>query len=158
MYHLRGEFEAEKPNFDAKVLYLVCRKPDREIEAIATSPELRKQLMERSPEMKQRPEVLESLLMQSQIGAIEAKRQATYWLGLVAYEEEDDGNAVVFLDRYTLQGDPGGPWTHSAKYNLARVYERAGQVEQAISLYDADDSPQRHGNRIRARRLKSEST
>lgn len=154
MYHLRGVFEAEKPNFDAKVLYLECRKPDREIQAIANSSELRKQLMERNPHMKEHPELLESLLKQSQIGAVEAKRQASYWLGLVAYEQEDDGNAEVYLDRHTLQGDPNGPWTHGAKYNLARIYERAGQDERAIALYVADDSPQRHGNRIRARRLK----
>ena len=154
MYHMRGVFEAEKPNFDAKVL--LPRMPqarprnrsDRQVARTAAATDGTQSAHE------EHPELLESLLLQSQIGARSEAAGELFWLGLVAYEEEDDGNAEVFLDRHTLQADPGGPWTHSAKYNLARIYERAGQDERAIALYEADDSPQRHGNRIRARRLK----
>ncbi|GAG96848.1 unnamed protein product, partial [marine sediment metagenome] len=40
-----------------------------------------------------------------------------------------------------------------ARYNLARAYEVAGQLDKARAIYLADQSPQSHGNRLRARWL-----
>jgi hypothetical protein len=157
MFHLRGEFEAEPPSLDAKALYLDCRKPDREIDAIVSSPQLREQMIKRNANLKAHPEVLEKLLRQSQTAAQEAKRQATFWLGLVAYEQEDFGSAIDYLEKRTLAGGAQGRWANSARYNLARVYEATGQRAKAIALYEAGDSPQKHGNLIRARRLRTKS-
>ncbi|MCA9241794.1 MAG: hypothetical protein KDA37_16405, partial [Planctomycetales bacterium] len=39
------------------------------------------------------------------------------------------------------------------RYNLARAYESLGDNQRAAELLLADDSPQRHGNRLRAARL-----
>jgi tetratricopeptide (TPR) repeat protein len=54
-----------------------------------------------------------------------------------------------------LEAAPDGPWTAAAQYNLGRAYEANGQLQKAIELYEDDDSPQRLGNLLRARRLKS---
>ena len=54
----------------------------------------------------------------------------------------------------TLQAAPDGPWAATAQYNLGRAYEANGQLQKAIEMYEDDDSPQRHGNLLRARRLK----
>ncbi len=50
---------------------------------------------------------------------------------------------------------PTSPWQAAARYNLARCYEAEGQLAKAIEIYESDtDSPQSHGNRLRARWLK----
>ncbi|MBN2293570.1 MAG: hypothetical protein JXM70_14165, partial [Pirellulales bacterium] len=47
-----------------------------------------------------------------------------------------------------------GPWTSGAKYNLARIYESAGDLKQAIRLFKADtDSPGMAGNLLRIKWL-----
>lgn len=83
-----------------------------------------------------------------------AKRDASYWMGLLSY---DDGRyepaAIDWFQRHTLEANPDGPWTQGARYNLARTYEQLGRFDEAIALYEADGSPQRHGNRLRARLL-----
>lgn len=94
--------------------------------------------------------------MQEQMVLRTAKRNASYWLGLVAAERGLYEPAVEHLERRTLQASPGGPWTYGARYNLARIHEAEGRIEEAIALYEADTSPQRHGNLLRARRLSEE--
>jgi hypothetical protein len=87
-----------------------------------------------------------------------AKQDATYWLGLIATEavERDRSNtAIDFFEKRTLEAFPNGRWTSGARYNLARVYEKSGNLERAIELYEGDDSPQQHGSRLRARRLRA---
>ena len=57
-----------------------------------------------------------------------------------------------------IRGSPAeadGYWAHGTRYNLARTYEAQGKNAEAIKLYEADDSPQRDGNRLRARWLKN---
>ena len=50
----------------------------------------------------------------------------------------------------------GSRWTFGARYNLARTWEAQGKIEEAVALLEADTSPQRHGNLLRAKRLKSQ--
>jgi tetratricopeptide (TPR) repeat protein len=84
------------------------------------------------------------------------KQDASYWLGLVAFERERYPGAADHLKKRTLEDSPNGPWTAGARYNLARTYEAMGRNDEAIALYEQDDSPQRHGNQLRARRLKEQ--
>jgi hypothetical protein len=77
---------------------------------------------------------------------------------LIAFEEKSYTVAADYFARRTLEIFPGGPWTNGAHYNLARTYELSDKVDQAIEIYQADSSPQKHGNRIRARRLKAQLT
>jgi len=84
-----------------------------------------------------------------------AKQNASYWLGLVHFEQQNYPEAVDFFSNRTLKATPGGPWSSGARYNLARSYEAMGQNDKAIVLLESDkESPQSHGNQLRARRLK----
>jgi hypothetical protein len=83
-----------------------------------------------------------------------AKQDASYWLGLAAFERELYDAALDYFSERTLAATPDGPWTHGAYYNLGRTYEALGQVDQACAAYRGDKtSPQRHGNLLRARWL-----
>ncbi|MEA1950062.1 MAG: hypothetical protein U9N87_01670 [Planctomycetota bacterium] len=84
-----------------------------------------------------------------------AKQDATYWLGLVAAMVDGDRqSAIDYFDNRTLKTWPNGPWTSAAKYNLARTYESAGELKQAIGWLKADaDSPAAAGNLLRAKWL-----
>jgi hypothetical protein len=48
-------------------------------------------------------------------------------------------------------------WANGTRYNLARTYEAEGNVDDAIALLEKDASPQRDGNRLRAKWLKSKA-
>jgi len=87
----------------------------------------------------------------------QAKQYASFWLGLVAYEEQDFPVAIDFFAKRTLEAAPSGPCANSARYNLARTYEAVGDTDRAIALYESDrKSPQSHGNQLRARWLKTQ--
>jgi tetratricopeptide (TPR) repeat protein len=85
----------------------------------------------------------------------DAKQAASFWLGIICYEEGDYPVAIDYFSKRTLEAAPDGVWTPAAQYNLGRAYEATGQLDKAIELYEDDDSPQRQGNLLRARRLKT---
>jgi tetratricopeptide (TPR) repeat protein len=82
------------------------------------------------------------------------KADASYWLGLLSYDVGKYEVAADWLGTRTLKATPDGPWTAGARYNLARTREALGDVAEAIELLQGDDSPQRHGNLLRARQLR----
>jgi tetratricopeptide (TPR) repeat protein len=85
----------------------------------------------------------------------EAKKKASYWLGLLSFDDGQYDVAIDYLQKRTLGATPDGPWTQGARYNLGRAYESLGRVEEAATWYMSDeDSPQSHGNRLRARWLR----
>ena len=86
-----------------------------------------------------------------------AKQHASFWLGLICFDEHDYPVAIDYFRKRTLEATPDGPWTPAARYNLARTYEAMGDLPQAIALYEADDSPQSHGNHLRARQLREQA-
>ena len=63
--------------------------------------------------------------------------------------------AASWLKRPELQSS-GLRWNFGASYNLARTLEAQGKIEEAVALLESDTSPQRHGNLLRAKRLKSQ--
>ena len=83
-----------------------------------------------------------------------SKADASYWLGLLSYDASKYDVAAEWLGKRSLLAMPEGPWTAGARYNLARTYEALGEPDKAIELLEADDSPQRLGNLLRARRLR----
>ena len=90
---------------------------------------------------------------------VNAKGDASYWLGLLSYDQGKYKVAEDWFAQRTLAAAPDGPWTYGAHYNLARTHEALGNLTTAVELLEADDSPQRHGNLLRAqelRRVKSE--
>lgn len=86
-----------------------------------------------------------------------AKAEATYWLGLLSFDRGNYPVAAMWLDKQTLQADPQGPWTDGARYNLARTHEAMLEFGKAIALLESDpaEAPQRHGNLVRAARLRA---
>ena len=82
-----------------------------------------------------------------------AKQNASYWLGLLSYDDGRYDTSADWLARRTLEDYPEGPWTNGARYNLARAYEAMGRFEDAIELLQQDDSASRHGSLLRARQL-----
>jgi hypothetical protein len=84
-----------------------------------------------------------------------AKLNATYWVGLLSFDKGKYEVAKHWLSRPELMVAES-PWSGGARYNLARAHEALGELEQAIQLLEEDTSPQRHGNRLRARQLKAQ--
>ncbi len=85
---------------------------------------------------------------------LEAKQNASYWLGLIALEQKNYSSAIDYLATRTLAAFPGTPWTPGAKYNLGRVFEAQGQALKAAQLYRENaEAPQGYGDLLRARWL-----
>jgi TolA-binding protein len=83
-----------------------------------------------------------------------AKLDATYWIGLLSFADGKFDIAESWLNRPELHATDSR-WAFGARYNLARSYEAQGRIEEAIALLNADSSPQQHGNKLRARRLRT---
>jgi len=81
------------------------------------------------------------------------KQNATYWIGLLSFDEGKFEVAADWLRRLSL-GNANSPWSHGARYNLARALEAQNQFEEAAKLLEEDTSPQRHGNQLRAKLLR----
>jgi hypothetical protein len=131
MLHLRGRFVGEQ---GATVCYQMCRLSDR-------------QLAQLNEVESQQPLVAQLRL---------TKQFATYWLGLLAYEQRNYPSARDYLATRTLEATAAGPWTAGAKYNLGRVYEMEKLYAKAISQYRGNSAAvDGAGNRLRARWLES---
>ena len=86
---------------------------------------------------------------------IEGKLAASYWLGLIQYEQGEYAAALDYFRVRTLQFGPRVFWAAGAWYNIARTLEASGRRQMAIDLYESNiflrnDS----GNLVRARWLK----
>jgi hypothetical protein len=150
--HLRGEFDKQGDVAGAKQLYMSARISDADIKQIETSEELQQSMgIVRDRENDQEWAV--RLQMSQQI-ARRIKQNATYWLGLIQFETGNDEASIDFLKTRTLEASEDGPWTHGARYNLSRAYERQGRLTEARRLLLLDESPQKHGNLLRARRIR----
>ncbi len=144
--HFKGQYEGEQ---GAKRYYLNARPPEKFIEDFKLSKEMAKRIPAATIA---RVEAVQILRMR------EGKQNASFWLGLIFFEQEDYPNAIDFFAKRTLAASENSPWTAAARYNLARTYEAEGNLAKAIELYASDTaSPQSHGNRLRARWLKEKS-
>ena len=83
------------------------------------------------------------------------KEAASYWSGLMAYEQGNYPSAAYYLLNKTIDAYPDGPWTTGARYNLARTYEALGKPDLAILLYTGNTaSPGYLGDLLRSQWLK----
>ncbi len=153
--HLRGKFENEGQKTGAKAHYFSAHVPQADIDRIETSPKIQKLMgLERDRENELQWQVK---LTAHKMIVIRAKRNASYWLGLIHYETGRYEPARDWLKVRTLEAAEDGPWTAGAHYNLSRVYEALGDLQKARSELLLDDSPQKHGNLLRARFLREKS-
>ena len=82
------------------------------------------------------------------------KQDASYWLGLVAYQRGNYSAATDYFAKRTLLAMPDGPWTNGARYNLGRTFEAAGETEKATLQYASNEgSPGYLGDLLRAKWL-----
>ncbi|HEV7226290.1 MAG TPA: tetratricopeptide repeat protein [Pirellulales bacterium] len=142
--HLLGRFTGES---SANYFYQFTRISDADIGRMATA--FGPARPGEAPEIAQQRRSLEGLANAYRA----AKRDASYWLGLVAFERGDYVTAVDYFKKRSLEAAPDGPWTAGARYNLGRAYEALGRRAEAIAAYRSDDSAQRHGSELRARWL-----
>lgn len=85
---------------------------------------------------------------------LRAKMNATYWLGLISLQAGRYEAAYDYFATRTLEIAPDGPWADGARYNLARSFEAAGQMDRAVLLLRTDSpSPDQEGCLVRARWL-----
>ena len=86
------------------------------------------------------------------------KSDANYYLGLLSYDAGKLAIAEDWFRRCTEDKNSPGYWQPSANYNLARTLESLGHDAEASEILQADQSPQRHGNLLRARYLLEKKT
>lgn len=141
--HFRGRLEEEAANGDDVLAEPANDHRDAQRLYMDRSVRPRTAMLDRIAEVKQ--EIYRS-----------TKSQATYWLGTLALDKGDAKNAINWLENKTLAAESAEALSDGVRYNLARAYEALGQTEKAAELLDADDSPQRIGNRLRAKVLTSE--
>ncbi|HEY2893043.1 MAG TPA: tetratricopeptide repeat protein [Pirellulales bacterium] len=141
----KGEFDGDE---GAKIHYLRARPTDAEINDFQLPQSVTTQLRK---EDVPRIEASQVLVIRR------AKQAASFWLGLVHFEQQNYHEAIDFFANRVLKGNPEGMWAAAARYNLGRSYEAAGQIDKAIATYESDtSSPQNTGNRLRARWLKEQ--
>lgn len=146
MLDFRGEYEMQDQRPGAKNRYMTSRPPTKFIRQLETDRTLQKTL---------KLDQLKPYARRIQIQMIADRKQAaSYWLGLIAYESRELEVAVDYFQARTLEAYSDCVWTHGAQYNLARTYEAMGETDKAVRLYQQDTSPQRHGNALRAARLR----
>jgi TolA-binding protein len=83
-----------------------------------------------------------------------SKLSAAYWVGLMSFDDGKFAVAQSWLSRPELTA-ADSPWAFGATYNLARALEAQGKYDAAIAILEKDTSPQAHGNKLRARALRS---
>lgn len=154
--HLQGRLVDVEKEAGARTLYLNCRQPSREIDALENSPFFRASVglginPEAKPdEKKQAEEMIASMAALART----QKQHATYWLGLSYYEEGNLNTTLSFLGKHTISVSPPSPWEGGARYNLARCYEDLGELALARQWLQSDkSSPQQVGNQLRAKWL-----
>ena len=90
------------------------------------------------------------------------KQNATYWLGLAAFERGSYDVAIDYFGKRLAQRYPKSIWESAALYNLARSHEavamqddNADQWQKALEVYlSVDESPWTPACRLRAHHIK----
>lgn len=149
-YTLRGRFKDPDQAPGARSVFLSFRPTDQEIELSESSVNfLRESLPEEQYEFLSKDPKLRARYMAEMGKSMRySKSIATYWLGLTYFETGDYDQAIQWLEP-VARGEKSD-WQAGARYLTARSYEALGKNEQAIAWYNADDSPQAAGNKLRA--------
>lgn len=151
--HFRGEFEPneEGTTLGAKPFYLQARIPEEEIDNLEKNEELQERLGFGKGENRTPVEVVREYKPIFK----RMRFDAGYWLALAHYDSGDYSSAVNWIQRMREadKADKDWVWDANSRHNMARAHEIMGQLQKAIDLHRADDSPRRHGSLLRAREL-----
>ena len=155
--YVRGQFNSralekgQPETTGAKPLLMAGRRTEKEIAGIKTIAKLQEALkLEQKPD--ESTEEWKQRLDDAQRYYSAVKQYASYWLGIIQFEEGNYKIAISWLN-HTLADGPANPFFQGAHYNLGRCYEALGQIEQASQMYQFADSPQQTGNQLRLQLL-----
>ncbi|HUE69386.1 MAG TPA: tetratricopeptide repeat protein [Pirellulaceae bacterium] len=156
--HLQGKFDTppdEESQLGARQRYSQLRLSDKRIESVDDS--LGREILGLGnyplpSDPAERKAELDNMMAVMRI----ARQHATYWIALSHAETGNNEIAVEWFRDLVLTADPDTPWQTGARYNLGRCYEALGKWDQARQIYLTDDSPQRHGNVLRAAAISRE--
>jgi hypothetical protein len=152
--YLMGNFTGQDDVPGATAGYVSVRTPNEQIEAIGSSPQVRQQLgLQRTPDMTDRQWT--ERLQTEQYLRIQAKQNASFWLGVLHLQKHHYEVAANWFKKRTLEAWPEGRWESAARWNLAVCYQELQRPDEARQMYLLDDSPQRHGSLLRARQLET---
>ncbi len=148
--HFRRQFDRQEERPGAIVRYMEVRIPEREIDQLSTDVD-RQALYNLRKTPAETQEAWQMRITQGQQLLRSGKQHASFWLGLVHYEQGEFETASNWFAKRTLEESPDSPWVPGARYNLGRCYEAQGKFAEARATYLLDDSVQRHGNLLRSR-------
>jgi tetratricopeptide (TPR) repeat protein len=152
LQYFRGNLEKREDREGAKGYFRLARVPNAVIDQIDTSEKIQQGLgIVRNRENEQEWKLR---LQMHKATAVLIKQTATYWLGIAHYDAHDYRTAADWFQQRVLDVADGGPWKSGARYSLSRAYEVQGDIEAARDALLLDDSPQKHGNLLRARLLR----
>lgn len=154
MDYFRGRFEETNDVVGAKGYYLKACIPNSVIDQIPTSEEV--QMRMGIVRQRQNDDEWQGWLMMQEGRIRRMKANVIYWLGQTQFETGSYDTAIDWFLRRTLEAEEPSPWADGARYNLARTYEALGRLEDARKLLLLDESPQKHGNLLRARWLREQ--
>jgi hypothetical protein len=162
LLHFRGQYDPVNENPGARQFYMSCRTPDAQIKAIRNKP------LE-VPEGYREPTEEELVNYQRRLNAlgdlmVRTKQNASFWLGLIAFDRGEFSVAVDYFDQRVVSAFPDGIWTSAARYNLGRSYEALARQDDkpehwknAVEVYrSVKDSPWTAACRWRASAIKQE--
>lgn len=151
-YHLMGDFAGDEIDArpGARAMYLTRRAPEFEIADLRTDVDLQKAYGVRRS-LGTSPEEYDRQIQQIQSLLRSAKRTATYWLGLVQYDDASYETAQSWFTKRLIDDPPPWRWYPSAIYNAARTAERMGNAEDAERWYKEDANARPHASRLRLR-------
>ena len=153
--HLHGQFTKDGDQDGAKQAYMKVRFADALVDRLPTDRQIQQQFgFVKTSDI--RDDEWEMYMRGMQVKLREEKMHVSFWIGLIHFEEGNYESASQWFSKRVLEENEGSMWTPSARYNLARCYERMGRIADARAIYLSDTSTQQHGNLIRARLLKSE--
>ncbi len=84
-----------------------------------------------------------------------AKQDATYWLGLIAFERGNYPTAIEHFEKRLLVEYPDSRWKAAAEYMIGRAHEAVGDKAQAIEAYGRVSEPAKSAALVRAKLLKA---
>jgi hypothetical protein len=153
--YFRGRLDNEQGRPGAKELLIESRIPRAELDDLHKKEEFLRgfglERRENEPD-----EFWQARLAPIKQLMLDTKQSASFWLGLLHLESGSTASAIEWLKTRSLEAWPDGPWAPASRYNLARAHEAQGNLAKAQEILLADNSPQSHGNYLRARLLQKQ--
>jgi tetratricopeptide (TPR) repeat protein len=147
LQHFRGELASSPSVEGAKKLYMQSRMSDEQIAALGNADEQLRVLLQ-ARELPTDPQARARLAETLQNQMRNVKEMASYWLGILAFEQGQYEVAANFFDKRVIKPFPKGQYHSGAIYNLGRTFERWGRgdaetepdtslLTQAIEAYES---------------------